>query len=149
LVAIGLGWWAWRRYRNRPKPPIDPYVRAQQEFARIEERRLIETGEPEEYLAAMVDVGREYIAARVPAVRRSFTTTELLRAMQPRYGVESELPGLLDRADLVKFARYDVTPEDAREAGALVRAIVDHVEARVNPESEVAKRLAAAKERAA
>jgi hypothetical protein len=124
-------------------------VRAQQEFARIEERRLIETGEPQEYLAAMVDVGREYLAARVPGVRRSNTTIELLRAMQPRDGVEGELPRLLDRADLVKFARGDASPDDARAAGALVRTIVDHVEARVNPESDVAKRLAAARERAA
>src|SRR5207244_12408219 len=58
------------------------------EFARIEARRLLETGEPEEYFAAMVDVTREYLAARVPGVRRSDTTRELLRRMQPREGVE-------------------------------------------------------------
>ena len=149
LAALILGWWIWRRYRNRPKPPIDPYVRAQQEFARIEARRLIETGEPREYLAAMVDVTREYLAARVPGVRRSNTSGELLRRMQPREGVEGELPGLLDRADLVKFARGEVDAEVARKAGAVLKAIVDHVEARVNPESPVAKRLAGAKGRAA
>ena len=149
LIAIALAWWAWRRYRNRPKPPVDPYVRAQQEFARIEARRLLETGEPEEYFAAMVDVTREYLAARVPGVRRSDTTRELLRRMQPREGVEAELPRLLDRADMVKFARADVAQQEAREAGAQLRAIVDNVEARVNPESEPAKRQAAAKGRAA
>lgn len=149
LVAIALAWWAWRRYRNRPKPPIDPYVRAQQEFAKIEARRLLETGEPEEYFAAMVDVTREYLVARVPGVRRSDTTSELLRTMQPREGAEAELPRLLDRADMVKFARADAAQEEAREAGAKLRAIVDHVEARVNPESEPAKRQAAAKGRAA
>jgi hypothetical protein len=85
----------------------------------------------------------------VPGVRRSDTTSELLRSMQPRDGVEAELPDLLERADLVKFARAQVSLDDAREAGLALRAIVDHVEARVNPESEVAKRLAGAKERAA
>jgi hypothetical protein len=149
LVALVLAWWAWRRYRNRPKPPIDPYVRAQQEFARIKERRLLETGEPEQYVAAMVDVGREYLAARVPGLRRSNTSSELLQRMQPREGVEGELPRLLDRADLVKFARAAIAGDDARQVGSLVEAIVDHVEARINPESDVAKRLAAAKERAA
>ncbi len=149
IVALALAWWAWRRYRNRPKPPVDPYVRAQQEFAKVESRRLIETGEPEEYVAAMVDVTREYLAARVPGVRRSDTTNELLRAMQPRQGIEVELPQLLERADLVKFARASVNEQDARDAGAQLRAIVDHVEARVNPESEPAKRLAAARARAA
>lgn len=149
IVALALAWWAWRRYRNRPKPPVDPYVRAQQEFAKVESRRLIETGEPEEHMAAMVDVTREYLAARVPGVRRSDTTTELLSAMQPRQGIEVELPELLERADLVKFARASVNEQEAREAGAQVRAIVDHVEARINPESEPGKRLAAARARAA
>ena len=149
IVALALAWWAWRRYRNRPKPPVDPYVRAQQEFARVESRRLIETGEPEEYVAAMVDVTREYLAARVPGVRKSDTTTELLGAMEPRQGIEVELPQLLERADLVKFARASVTEQDARDAGAQLRAIVDHVEARINPESEPGKRLAAARARAA
>src|SRR5204862_7552182 len=126
LIAIALAWWAWRRYRNRPKPPIDPYVRAQQEFAKVEARRLIESGEPEEHVAAMVDVAREYLAARVPGVRRSDTTTELLKAMQPRQGVEVELPHLLERADLVKFARGSVSQQEAREAGGQLRALVAH-----------------------
>jgi hypothetical protein len=149
LVAAALAWWAWRRYRNRPKPPIDPYVRAQQEFARIEARRLLDAGEGEEYFAATVDVVREYLAARVPGVRRSATTTELLRTMQPGAGVEIELPQLLERADLVKFAQAEIPTEDARQGAAVLKAIVDQVEARINPESEPAKRLAAAEKRAA
>jgi hypothetical protein len=148
-IAAGLLWWAWRRYRNRPQPPIDPYLHAQQEFARIEALRLLEDGQSAEYFAAMVDVTREFLAARVPGVRRSDTSSELLRAMQPRDGVEAELPHLLELADLVKFARADVSLEEARQAGLALRAIVDHVEARLNPESEVAKRLTAGKERAA
>ena len=130
---------------NRPSIP----TRAQQEFARIEARHLLEDGQLAEYFAAMVDVAREYLAARVPGVRRSDTTSELLRAMKPGSGAEMDLPRLLEQADLVKFARADVSIEEAREAGLALRAVVDHVEARVNPESEVAKRIAAAKERAA
>jgi len=148
-ILAGILWWAWRRYRNRPKPPVDPYAWAQQEFARIEARRLLEDGRTDEYFTAVVNVARDYLAGRVPGVRRSDTTSELLRSMRPGDGVEAELPDLLERADLVKFARAQVSLEEAREAGLALRAIVDHVEARINPESEVAKRLAAAKERAA
>jgi hypothetical protein len=148
-IAAVLLWWAWRRYRNRPRPPVDPYVRAQQEFARIAARRLLEDGQSEEYFAAMVDVAREYLVARIPGVRRSDTSSELVRAMKPRDGVEAELPRLLEEADLVKFARAGIAREEASEAGLALKAIVDHVEARVNPESEIAKRIAAAKERAA
>ena len=148
IIAAALLWWAWRRYRNRPKAPVDPYVRAQREFERIERMGLLEADRGSEYLALIVDVAREYLAARVPGVRRSDTTSELLREMQPHDGVEAELPRLLDRADLVKFARADMTRDEAREAGLAIRAIVDHVEARLNPESEPAKR-AATRERAA
>jgi uncharacterized membrane protein YccC len=148
-IAGALAWWAWRRYRNRPKPPVDPYERAQQEFARIAQRRLLEDGRYDEYFAAMVDVTREYLAARVPGVRRSDTSSELLRTMQPRDGVEGELPRLLDRGDLVKFARAKASLDESREAGLALRAIVDHVEGRLNPDSEVAKGIVAAKERAA
>jgi hypothetical protein len=148
-IAAVLVWWAWRRYRNRPRPPIDAYVKAQQDFARIEARKLLDTERAGEYLVAMVDVVRDYLAARLPGVRRSDTTFELLRTMKPADEVEAELPRWLEQADLVKFARGEISVDRARAAGASLRAIVDHVEARVNPESEVAKRLGAARERAA
>jgi LPXTG-motif cell wall-anchored protein len=149
LLLAALGWWLWRRYKNRPAVPVDPYVRAQREFARIEQQRLLEDGRAAEYFAAMVDVVREYLAARVPGVRRSDTSTELLRTMQPREGVEAELPALLDRADMVKFARAGISAQEAAPIRDTARAIVDHVEIRLNPESAVAKRAAAAKGKAA
>ena len=152
IIAAILIWWVWRRYRNRPKAPVDPYVRAQRELARIEQLRLIDEGRAALYLALVVDVAREYLAARVPGVRRSDTTTELLHTMEPRDGVEAGLPALLERADMVKFGRADVSDADARAVGLATREVIDHVEARLNPESEPAKRAAktqAPKERAA
>jgi len=148
IIAATLLWWAWRRYKNRPQAPVDPYVRAQREFDRIERMGLLEVDHGPEYLALIVDVAREYLAARVPGVRRSDTTSELLRAMQPQDGVEAELPGLLERTDLVKFAGEELPRDEARKAGLEIRAIVDHVEARLNPESEPAKKIAT-RERAA
>ncbi len=148
IIAAALLWWAWRRYRNRPQAPVDPYMRAQREFERIERMGLLEADRGRDYLALIVDTTREYLAARVPGVRRSDTTSELLEEMQPHDGVEAELPRLLERVDLVKFARADITHDEAREASLAIRAIIDHVEARLNPESEPAK-TAATRERAA
>jgi hypothetical protein len=149
IIAAILVWWAWRRYRNRPRAPIDPYVRAQREFDRLDQQQLVGGERGGVYLSLMVDVAREYLAARISGVRRSDTTSELVRSMQPREGIEADLPRLLERADLVKFARADVSAEEATVAGAAIRAIVDHVEARVNPESEAAKKIAANQARAA
>lgn len=148
-LISGLLWWAWRRYRNRPIPPVDPYVRAQREFARIEGMALIDDGASRRHLTEMVDVMREYLAARVPGVRRSHTTSELLKSMQPGDEPEGQLPDLLDLADFVKFAKGNVDGAAAAAAGDTARRIVDHIEARVNPESEPAKRATAAQERAA
>jgi hypothetical protein len=144
VVAAILLWWAWRRYRNRPKAPIDPYVRAQREFERIEKLRLIEGGRGAMHLVLMSDAARQYLASRVPGVRASDTSTEIVRTMTPLDGVEARLPQLLERADLVKFARGSVSEAEANEGGVAARAIVDSVEARLNPLSEPAKRAAAA-----
>ncbi|HUR00055.1 MAG TPA: DUF4381 family protein [Gemmatimonadaceae bacterium] len=149
LILGALGWWAWRRYKNRPPVPVDPYMKAQRDFAQIERERLVEEGRPTEHLARMVDVLREYLAARVPGVRRSDTTSELLGSMHPGDGVEADLPALLERSDMVKFAQAPVSADEARNSGANSRAIVDHVETRLNPESDLAKRAAAAKGKAA
>lgn len=149
IIAGILLWWAWRRYRDRPRAPIDPYVRAQREFERIEKLRLVEGGRAGVYLSLMVDVAREYLAGRVPGVRRSDTTSELLRAMRPHEGVEAELPVLLETADLVKFARAAVSDSEATAVGGTAKEVVDHVEARLNPESDPAKKAAANRARAA
>jgi len=50
----------------------------------------------------------------------------------------------------VKFARADIDASAAATGGKSMKEIVDHVEARINPESAPGKRLAAAsRERAA
>jgi hypothetical protein len=149
LILAAVGWWLWRRYKNRPPIPLDPYVRAQREFERIEKQRLLEDDRAAEYFTAIADVVREYLAGRVPGVRRSDTSNELLRTMQPRDGVEAELPALLERADMIKFARVSISAPEAAPVRDTARAIVDHVEIRLNPESPIAKRAAAAKGKAA
>jgi hypothetical protein len=68
--------------------------------------------------------------------------------MQPGAGPEAQLPDLLDRADFIKFAQGNTGGAEAAAGGKTAREIVDHIEARVNPESAPAKR-AAAQERAA
>ncbi len=128
LLAL-LGWWLWRRYRQRAAMPLDPYQRARAEFARVAREHPAER-EPAMHLAGMVDVMRDYLAARVTGVRRSYTTSELLPKLKLESEAERSLPAMLDRTDLVKFARETTTPVEARSAGDAARAIVDSVEAR-------------------
>lgn len=124
LLAWRL-WQAWRRRRNAPLPPFEA---AEREFARIEAMRLIESGEPERYVALMTDVLRVYLAARVEGIQRSHTTQELLAAATPIRPYAPGLGELLSAADMVKFARQRVSPSDAQALAAQARAIVRQVE---------------------
>ena len=139
LLAL-IGWWLWRRYRRRMALPVDPYQRAKIEFARVEREYPAER-DPGRHLAGMVDVMRDYLAARVTGVRRSFTTRELLPRMALAGEAERKLPGLLEHADTVKFARGTATPAEAAAGGQSARAIVDEIEARTVA-SENAERAA-------
>lgn len=153
LALIGLLIWWWRRRRRRPKViAIDPYARAEQEFAHIEKLGLLEAGERGRYVALYVEVLRDYLAERVPEAERSHTSTELLAALRPpRFAPLDRLAVLLADADLIKFAKRQVTAERAKDLGTVARAIVNDVEqayrAELEREREAAK--AKAKEKAA
>ncbi len=149
LAALAL-WLLWRRWRRRSLAPIDPYQRAIAEFGRIERTDMLQSGRFAEYHSAMVDVLRDYLAARVPGVRRSHTTAELLDGFPLRSGealqggaellggVENELPPLLQKSDMVKFAQRTVNADEARDAGKTSRAIVDRIEALLSNVREAA-----------
>ena len=120
--------YAWRRWRQRSLRGLTPYDAAQREFARIEQERLIDAGEPERHAGEMVRVMRIYLAAVIPMARRSATTYELTRAL-PRESVvpSPDVIGLLDETDRIKFAAQRTTGERARKIGDGARAVVERV----------------------
>ncbi len=128
ILAALLAWWLWRWYRRRRAKPLPPFQEAEREFARIEAMKLIESGEAERYVVLMTDVMRDYLAARVESVQRSQTTSELISAAASVRPYAAGLEHLLSRADLVKFARERISPDEARALGAQARAIVRQVE---------------------
>ncbi|PKN58119.1 MAG: hypothetical protein CVU56_07575, partial [Deltaproteobacteria bacterium HGW-Deltaproteobacteria-14] len=81
-----------------------------------------------ERLARTIDVLRDYLGARYRFDALEMTSRELLAALAEcdlKTVAQAEIEGLLDYADLVKFAR--ITPPDAvaREKGPIVGSIVD------------------------
>ncbi len=128
LIAAALIWRLWIWYRNRKAADVDPFTAAQREFDRIEALKLIQSGEPERHAALMSDVMRDYLAARVPEIERSHTSSELLAAGARVHAVAKQLGELLWRADLVKFAKADISPDDADKLGKSAREVVQSVE---------------------
>jgi hypothetical protein len=126
-ILGGLLWWWWRRRRRRANAAveIDPYDLAEREFARIEALGLLEAGERGRFVALMVEVLRDYLAARVSTAHPSLTSTELLDVMRAAAGVPVDrLRPVLGETDLIKFARRPVSTERAREIAREARAIV-------------------------
>ena len=127
-LLVGLWWW-WRR-RRRGSPAaivVDPYLRAQRDFKRIDSLGLVEAGERSRHVALVVDVLREYIADRFAHAPLSLTSTELLPATQQvRTLPHDRLMRILDESDLVKFAKRPVSVERARDIGREAQALVEH-----------------------
>ena len=142
IIAIGLLIWWWiRRRRRRPKPVIiiDPFVHAESEFQRIEALGLIDAGERGRYVTLMVEVLRDYLAARHQQASLSLTSTELHRAVRELPTVpQDRLIRLLTDADLIKFARRPVSSERAREIGREARAIVAKEHESAQPQAQKA-----------
>ena len=134
LLLFLLWWWWRRRKRERPIVVVDPFARAEREFARVERLGLVDAGERGRYVALMVEVMRDYLAARYAKAQLSLTSTELLTVMRAERAVPNDrLMRALNEADLIKFARRAVTNERARELGREARAIVAHEHAATRP----------------
>jgi len=143
IVAVGLLLWWWIRRRRRPRPAVvvDPFARAESEFQRIEALALLEAGERGRYVTLMIEVLRDYLAARYSEAALSLTSTELQRCVGSLPFIPQErLTRLLTEADLIKFARRPVSSERARELGREARSIVtlEHKASQPAPEQKAA-----------
>ena len=128
LILLGLlGFWLYRKYKNRPEPPPkEEFVpeRAAHEVAlekldELKKEELWQQGEVKTYQDRVSDIVREYIEARwgVPALE--YTTDEVHQAFA-RIPIARELVRmlieLLERADLAKFAKGEPLPEEHEES---------------------------------
>jgi len=127
-AMAGLGWWGWKRYRRRQRVPADrpaeaavllPHEAALAALARIQREAAWRMGDDKGHHAAVSDVLRRYIEARwgYPALER--TTFEIRRglgALPLREADRTRLLGVLELADMVKFARLRTGAEDHERA---------------------------------
>lgn len=104
-----------RTERVEPLPP-SPREAARALLLPLQEQRAPEV--QEEYKRYYVDLTtalRRYIAARFGIDAMNMTTTQIAAALKDLPETQrGELPELLSTADLVKFARQQATPEEAR-----------------------------------
>jgi len=142
LIIIGLLVWWWIRRRRRPPPVVvvDPFEQAVAEFQRIEALGLLDAGERGRYVTLMIEVVRDYLAARYTEANLSLTSTELQYTARALPHVPADrLTRLLTDADLIKFARRPVSTDRSREIGREARIVVNEEhKASVLPAQEAA-----------
>lgn len=128
-MALGLGLWWWMRRRKHPPAPVvvDPYARAIRELKRIEMMGLVGAGERTRFVALLVEVVRDYLAARYPDATLALTSRELIAVLRRHPAVPLEhLSKVLHEADLAKFAGWALSDERARKLAGEVRSIIEH-----------------------
>ena len=146
VIGLILLYWWWRKRRRRPKPiaAIDAFKQAESEFERIEKLGLLDAGERGRYVTLMLEVLRDYLAARHSRATLSLTSTELQRVVRDLPSIPQDRLGrVLTDADLIKFARRAVSSDRARDLGREARAIVAAEHAATPPAVPVANEVAA------
>lgn len=134
LLLAGLGYYFWRQRQGKTLLPVktEP-VRPAHEIAlealrRLRESDLLAAGKIKTYYVELSEIVRRYIENRyfVPALEQ--TTGELmdnLKTVALEAGPRATLQDLLERSDLVKFAKYEPTPNDHDYAWQLAESFVE------------------------
>lgn len=110
-----------------PPPPRPPWEVALSTLDELERRGLLQKQEFEEYLDVVSDTLRKYLGDRYGFDGLESTTRETLRdlaRLAPDFEGERAVRTILQRADLVKFARTLPTEEECRDAISETRRIV-------------------------
>jgi len=128
VVAALLLWWFRRRARRAIEEPPEPVLPADYvaltELSRVERLNMLERGEFKKYYTMVTDVIRRYLEARYGVDALDRTTSELLAELEDRRYRVDKLDGLLNEADLVKFARLKPAESTGIAAMSTAREIV-------------------------
>jgi hypothetical protein len=133
LPIAALLAWAFFHFRKNFKratpapPPRPPWEIAFAKLDAIDGKKLLEKQEYEQYLDEVSDALRAYLGDRYGFDGLESTTRETLRQLvllAPDFDDERAVRTILQRADLVKFARKLPVEEECREAMSETRRMV-------------------------
>lgn len=156
-LLAGIAYRLWRRFRGRTpdsilapaEPPRPPHEIAYEALRTLEAERLPDRGEIKTFHIRASDIVRAYVEGRFGVDALEMTTAEVLDGLRGREVDEDVLRDfrrLLERCDLVKFAKDRPVLERCREVIPLGRSLVDGTrvaapapETRADPEPVPAK----------
>ena len=136
VVLGGAAYWILRQYRRRARPdvpslvvpPRPAYTIAYESLDALEASGLLELGEVKTYHIRVSDIMRIYVEGRFSVEAMEMTTGEVLdelRRAGVAGGVVADFRQLLERSDLVKFAKFRPDVPACRDLVPLGRRLVD------------------------
>ena len=152
LLLIGLGvlvWWLLGKIGNyngkyvpaakrEPERPAEEV--ALEQLDRIREEKIWTQGHTKQYHTELTDVLRTYIAKRFGVASTEKTSDETLQAMKPILQNQRELHASLSKvlrlADLVKFAKWQATPDENEQALHIAYDFVNETKPAPEPKEE-------------
>ena len=128
--------WIYRRYRRRTRPeaprparpPRPAHIVALEALDALEAAGMPERGEIKTYHVRLSDILRVYLEGRFGVDAMEMTTGEVLdglRGTDTDRAVVADVRHLLDRCDLVKFAKLRPAIPECRGLAPLARRVVD------------------------
>ena len=147
-LLAGIAYRLWRRSRGRRPdgivPAVDPprpaHEIAYEAFRTLEAERLPDRGEIKTFHIRASDIVRAYVEGRFGVDALEMTTREVLdglRAHELEQAVLDDCRRLLERCDLVKFAKDRPAPDRCREVVPLGRSLVDRTRVAVAAPEDV------------
>lgn len=134
LAVVGVIIWLVIRYRRkeplipqRPRPQVPAHERAMRELSDLESQRLWQNGDIKSYYAGLSTILRRYIEHRYQIPALESVTDEITRDLRPLNVPENQLKplsGLLQAADLAKFAKSQPTEKDNLQAIETAREFI-------------------------
>ena len=126
LVWIIRKFWPLLRRPPAPEKPLPPWEKALLALAAIDSEGLLERSDFETYLDRVSDTLREYLGNRYGFDGLESTTRETLRLLEQtqKFEFEREVRTILQRADLVNFARRLPERDECIEAMGQTRRII-------------------------
>lgn len=136
LAAGGLVYYlGWRRRRqlqslmaSSAEPHLPPHEWALRELDRLARSDLLAEGRWLDYHVLLAEVLKEYFSRRYGIQTLELTTSECIFTMRTARlgsGLISDVRGVLESCDIVKFARHQAVRTEAEEALERTRALVE------------------------
>lgn len=131
VAAVFYYWRAKRRKGDEPqaeyKPSVAPHTLALMQLRELEEKRLWQQGYVKVYYSEVTKIIRRFFEGRFGIPALELTSDEVMQRLQTlneAEGMRKQLQTFFTTADLVKFARYEPTPEENNHELTLAYEIV-------------------------